>query len=73
MLIKIRKFQKKVDFVKRQYGLNNAEIAEIMGLEYSHLFRVFKGDTKPGKKFIKGIEKFCKKFNTSPTEFIFLE
>ncbi len=73
MQIKIKKFQKKVESLKEKHHLNNTEIAEIMGLEYSYVFRVFKGETDPGMKFINGVEKFCKKFNIDSKDYIFLE
>lgn len=73
MIIKIEKFKAKMNFIKNEYDLTNSDIANIMGLEYSHIFRVLKGNSKPGKKFIDGIDRFCKKFKINSSDYIFLK
>jgi len=73
MVIKIKEFEKKMEEIKQNEHLSNKEIAEIMEMDYTYLFRIFNENATPGRKAIIGIEKFCQKFNLNSRNFIFLE
>ena len=74
MKINIKKFQKDVKTIQKKQKISNSEIAEIMQLDYSYIFRIFKSQKKIySSKVITGIERFCKYFNIDIKEYIFLE
>lgn len=47
----------KVRELMNQSGYSEPELAEIMEVSYSYLFRVLRGDRQPGGKFIDGLIK----------------
>ena len=74
MKINIDKFQNTVNIIKKDKKLSNSEIAEIMQLDYSYIFRIFKSNKNIySSKVINGIENFCKYFNIDSKEYIFLD
>lgn len=73
MIIKIQELQNKIEEIKNEYSLSNKDISDIMEIDYTYIFRIFKYNTKPGKKVIEGIEKLCKRFNLDSSDYIFLE
>lgn len=42
------------EFMKKN-GLSEVKLAKLIGVDYSTVFRVFKGDRNPGTKFIAGL------------------
>lgn len=74
MRIDIKKFENKVKEIQEEKKLTNREIAEIMELDYSYLFRIFKNEKNTySSNVINGIERFCNYFNLESKDFIFLE
>lgn len=74
MKINIRKFQKTVKSIQKKEKISNIEIASIMQLDYSYVFRIFKSNKEMySSKVINGIERFCKHFNIDSKDYIFLE
>ena len=74
MKINIRKFQKTVKSIQKKEKISNIEIASIMELDYSYVFRIFKSNKEMySSKVINGIERFCKHFNIDSKDYIFLE
>lgn len=73
MIIKIQEFKCKVEEIKEKESLTNKDISDIMEIDYTYIFRLFKQNVNPGKKVIDGIEKFCQKFDLNSKDYIFLE
>lgn len=74
MRIDIKKFENKVKEIQKKDNYTNKEVAEIMDLDYSYLFRIFKNDKKNySANVINGIERFCNYFNLEVEDYIFLE
>lgn len=73
MIIKIQEFKDKVEEIKKENSLSNKEISDVMEIDYTYIFRIFKQNANPGKKVIDGIEKFCQKYNLNSKDYIFLE
>ena len=73
MVIKLKELEEKINEIKHENSLNNREIAEIMEMDYTYIFRLFKENANPGKKVISGIEKFCQKFKLNVNDYIFFE
>lgn len=73
MIIRIKEFEKKIEEIKQEKNLSNKEIANIMKMDYTYIFRLFKENANPGKKVINGIENFCKEFGLDSKDYIFLE
>lgn len=38
-------------------GISEVKLAELIGVDYTTVYRVFKGDRNPGTKFIAGLIK----------------
>lgn len=38
-------------------GISEVKLAELIGVDYTTVYRVFKGDRNPGAKFIAGLIK----------------
>ena len=73
MIIKIEDFKEKVEETKKEYSLSNQDISDVMEIDYTYIFRLFKQNANPGKKVIDGVEKFCRKYNLNSKDYIFLE
>lgn len=73
MIIRIQEFKDKVEEIKKENSLSNKEISDVMEIDYTYIFRIFKQNASPGKKVIDGIEKFCQKYNLNSKDYIFLE
>ncbi|TYO95156.1 helix-turn-helix domain-containing protein [Desulfallas thermosapovorans] len=41
----------------KEHDYNEQTLSEAMGISYSYLFRVLRGDRQPGRKFIEGLIK----------------
>lgn len=46
---------KKVKAFMAEKNMSEPEFANTMGITYSYLFRVLRGDRQPGRKFIEGL------------------
>jgi transcriptional regulator with XRE-family HTH domain len=49
------------------------KMAEIMGLDYSFLYRVIQGERKPGGKFFSGLMLLCMKEGLDFEQFVCFE
>ncbi len=48
---------KNVKMFMKKEKYSETELSKVMGISYSYLFRVLRGDRKPGAKFIEGLIK----------------
>lgn len=49
-----------LDYLKKymaEKGISEVKLAELIGVDYTTVYRVFKGDRNPGTKFIAGLIK----------------
>ncbi len=73
MEVDIQKLDATILEIKKREKLSNEEIAEIMKINYSYLFKILKKKVKPGKKMFDAVTNLCKKYNLNPNEYIFLK
>jgi transcriptional regulator with XRE-family HTH domain len=53
-------------------GWSSYKLSRMMGLDYSFVFRVLKGEANPGSKFVAGFVKICNSFGLDVNNYIFL-
>lgn len=54
-------------------GWRKVELARRLGINYSHLLRVLKGERSPGNKFFFGFQKFCKEENLLFEDYVYIK
>lgn len=69
MKLKREKFQKLLD----DRGWSELYLARKLGLDYSYVFRIMRGDRGIGKKFIGSLMKLCEKEGLNFRDFISLD
>lgn len=72
MELDIKKLEKVIAEIKQKYKLSNDEIATVMGITYSYLFKVLNKTATPGKKIFDAVNNLCKAYNLNPNDYIFL-
>lgn len=72
MELNIEKLEEKIAEIKREHKLSNDEIAEVMGINYSYLFKILNKTATPGKKIFDAVNNLCKAYNLNPNDYIFL-
>jgi transcriptional regulator with XRE-family HTH domain len=65
-----REFLKKLI---KEKGWSKKEFAEILGVNYAHLYRILKGDRNPGNKFFSGLLDLCKKEKIEFEDYVFIK
>lgn len=73
MEVNIQKLKDTILEIKRREKLSNDEIAKIIKINYSYLFKILKKRVKPGKKMFDAVTNLCKKYNLNPNEYIFFK
>lgn len=73
MEVDIKKLEDTILEIKKRDKLSNDDIGEIMKINYSYLFKIFKKRAKPGKKLFDAVTNLCKKYNLNPNDYIFLK
>ncbi|MGI6318072.1 MAG: helix-turn-helix transcriptional regulator [Firmicutes bacterium] len=54
-------------------GWKEKEVAAMLGINYSHFYRVLKGKRNPGSKFFCGFLNLCKKENIDFEKYVFIK
>lgn len=73
MELNIQKLEATISEIKKEHKLSNDEIAEVMGINYSYLFKILNKTATPGKKIFDAVTNLCKEYNLNPNEYIFLK
>lgn len=73
MELNIQKLEATISEIKKGHKLSNDEIAEVMGINYSYLFKILNKTATPGKKIFDAVTNLCKEYNLNPNEYIFLK
>ncbi|WP_041720729.1 helix-turn-helix domain-containing protein [Alkaliphilus metalliredigens] len=47
------------------------KLSQVMGLDYSYVYRVFNEQSRPGYKFIEKLLNMCNKLGLDPNDYIF--
>lgn len=72
MEVNIEKLNDTILEIKKREKLSNEEIAQVMGINYSYLFKIIKKQAKPGKKIFDAVTNLCKRYNLNSNDYIFL-
>ncbi len=59
------------DLIKEK-GWSKAEFARKLGLNYSYLHRLLKGERKPGGKFFSGFLRLCREQNLCFDDYVYI-
>lgn len=54
-------------------GWKEKEAAAMLGISYSHFYRILKGKRNPGSKFFSGFLELCKKENIDFENYVFIK